>query len=350
MKKPVKLQVSLCLPAILLLAMAACSSGGESGSSTTVVTLASSPPGGMWYVVGGVLTDLITDSVPQVRAIAEVTSGAVENVRLVGTGQSDMGFTIVKLARQGFRGDPPFNQAFPDLRMLYASVEVGRLHMMVLKDSPLQDICEVKGLQVAVGPAGHGSIPNLGEIFSAGCGFSFEDITPVYLPYGQSLTILGDERVDAAVLYVSPPVAAISEFGAVHDYRILPVSQQVRDKVVAAFPYYIDIVVPADAYQQLTEDVPTVGTANGVVANANLPDEVVYQIIKATFENLDVLRRSHPTLENFGLDNAAEGGLIPYHPGAIRYYREQGVWTETEGSLSSPQEAGEAASTGNPSE
>ena len=63
-------------------------------------------------MVGGVLTDLITDTVPQVRAISEVTSGAVENARLVGSGQSDMGFTIVKIARQAFRGEPPFNQAF----------------------------------------------------------------------------------------------------------------------------------------------------------------------------------------------------------------------------------------------
>jgi TRAP transporter TAXI family solute receptor len=349
MSNPVKLRAFLFLLSILLLGTAACSSGEESGSSTTVVTLASSPPGGMWYIVGGVLTDLITDSIPGVRAISEVTSGAVENVRLVGSGQSDMGFTIVKIARQGFRGDPPFTQAFPDLRMLYASVEVGRLHMVVLKNSPLEDICDVKGLQVAVGPSGHGSIPNLREIFSAGCGFSFDDISPVYLPYGQSLTTLGDERVDVAVLYVSPPVAAISEFGAVHEYRILPVSQEVRDKIVAAFPYYIDIEVPSNAYQQLTEDVPTVGTANGVVANANVPNEVMYQIIKATFENLDVLRRAHPTLENFGLENAAQGGLIPYHEGAIRYYREQGVWTEPEES-SSPPEEGESADTGNSSE
>lgn len=349
MNNRVKLRAFLSLLLILPLGAAACSSGEESGSPTTVVTLASSPPGGMWYVVGGVLTDLITDSVPHLRAISEVTSGAVENVRLVGTGQSDMGFTIVKLARQGFRGEPPFHQAFPDLRMLYASVEVGRLHMLVLEDSPLEDICDVKGLQVAVGPSGHGSIPNLQEIFSAGCGFSFEDISPVYLPYGQSLTTLGDARVDAAVLYVSPPVAAISEFGAVHDYRILPVSQEVRDKIVAAFPYYIDIEVPSDAYQQLTENVPTVGTANGVVANANVPDDIIYQIIKATFENLDVLRRAHPTLENFGLENAAIGGLIPYHEGAIRYYREQGVWPEPE-ETSSPQPEGESADTGNPSE
>ncbi len=341
--------MSLSLLLILVLGLAGCSSGEDSGSSPTVVTLASSPPGGMWYVVGGVLTDLITDTVPEVRAIAEVTSGAVENARLVGSGQSDMGFTIVKIARQAFRGEPPFNQPFPDLRMLYASVEVGRLHMVVLKDSPLENICDVKGLQVAVGPSGHGSIPNLGEIFSSGCGFSFEDISPVYLPYGQSLTTLGDNRVDAAVLYVSPPVAAISEFGAIHDYRILPVPQEVRDKIVAAYPYYVDIVVPGDAYQQLAEDVPTVGTANGVVANANVPDDVMYQIIKATFENLDVLRRSHPTLEAFGLENAAEGGLIPYHEGAIRYYREQGVWVEPEES-SSPQEEGDAASAGNPSE
>ncbi|MEE8349014.1 MAG: TAXI family TRAP transporter solute-binding subunit [Acidobacteriota bacterium] len=348
MKNPVRLGVSLSLLLVLVLGAVSCSSGENSGGSTTVVTLASSPPGGMWYVVGGVLTDLITDSAPQMRAIAEVTSGAVENTRLVGTGQSDMGFTIVKLAQQGFRGEPPFDQPFPDLRMLYASVEVGRLHMVVLKESPLKDICGVKGLQVAVGPAGHGSIPNLREIFSAGCGFSFEDISPVYLPYGQSLTSLGDRRVDVAVLYVSPPVAAISEFGAVHDYRILPVSQEAREKVLGAYSYYLDVVVPADAYQQVTEEIPTVGTANGVVANANVPDEVIYQVIKATFENLDVLRRSHPTLENFGLENAATGGLIPYHEGAIRYYREQGVWPEPE--EVSPEGAGEDASTGTASE
>jgi TRAP transporter TAXI family solute receptor len=348
MKKTITLLISLTLLSIFILGTVACSTGEESGSSTTVITLASSPPGGMWYVVGGVLTDLITDSVPQLRAIAEVTSGAVENVRLVGTGQSDMGFTIVKIARQGFQGDPPFDQAFSDLRMLYSSVEIGRLHMVVRDDSPLNDICDVKGLQVAVGPSGHGSIPNLREIFSSGCGFSFEDISPVYLPYGQSLTTLGDERVDVAVLYVSPPVAAISEFGAVHDYRLLPVSQEVREKILASYPYYIDVVIPADAYQQVLEDVSTVGTANGVVANANVPDEVIYQVIKATFENLDVLRRAHPTLENFRLENAAHGGLIPYHEGAIRYYREQGVWTEPE--ESSPQDAGEEASTGNPSE
>lgn len=319
---------SLKCGALLLLLMGILACSGEEGNRSTVVTLASSPPGGMWYVVGGVLTDMITDSVPKLRAISEVTSGAVENVRLVGTGQSDMGFAIVKLARQGFRGDPPFHQAFPDLRMLYASVEVGRLHMIVLKNSPLKDICDVKGYRVAVGPSGHGSIPNLREIFSSGCNFSFDDITPVYLPYGQSLTTLGDKRVDAAVLYVSPPVAAISEFGARHDYRILPVSQEVRDQIINAFPYYVNITVPADAYQQLTEDIPTVGTANGVVVNANLPSDIVYQVIKATFENLDVLRRSHPTLETFSVDNASKGGLIPYHEGAIRYYKEQGVWTE----------------------
>lgn len=281
-------------------------------------------------MIGGTLASIINEAVPDVQAVAEVSGGAEENVRLVGTGQSNLGFVISKTALQGYQGEPPFSQAFPTLRMLLSNLDIGRINVVVLEGSPLADICSLKGRRVGVGPSGHGSLANLREIFGAGCGFSFDDITPIYLPYDQALSALGDGRLDAAVLYVSPPIPAISEFGATRAFRLLPLTEAARDAVVAKYPYYLKTLIPAGAYTGVTADVPVVGTSNGLMVSADLSEELVYQITKATFENLERFRGSYPTIAGFTLEVAPQGGLIPYHDGAIRYYRERGVWPEAE--------------------
>jgi hypothetical protein len=313
---------------VVLLIVCAATCGG-SGESRRVLNIVTAPPGGAWYVMGGVLASIINDAVAGVQANAETSGGAEENVRLVGTGQADLGFVIVKTALQGYNGEPPFKQPLTDLRMLFANLEIGRMHVVVLDGSPLEELCDLEGQRVAVGPSGNGSLGNLREIFSAGCGFTFDDVTPIYLPYDQSLSALGDRRLDAAVLYITPPVAALSEFGAMHRYRLLPVSEPVRDRVVEAHPYYLKTTIAAGNYAGLKVDVPVLGTANGVMVNVNVPDETVYRIVKATFQHLDRLHNSYPALADFNPEVAARAGLIPFHDGAIRYYREQGVWPDS---------------------
>ena len=316
---------SLSRLSVALVAVAAAACGRDSGS-TRVLNIVTAPPGGGWYVMGGALASVINDAVPGVQAVAEVSGGAEENVRLVGTGQSTLGFVISKTALQGYQGQAPFAQPFTGLRMLLGNLDIGQIHVVVLGDSPLDDICDLNGRRVGVGPTGHGGLGNLREIFSAGCSFTFDDITPAYLPYDQALSAVGDGRLDAAVLYISPPIPAVAEFGATRRYRLLPLTEASRDAIVARYPYYLKTVIPARAYSVLTRDVPVVGTSNGLMVTADLPEDLVYQITKATFENIDRLRSSYPTLASFSLEVAPKGGLIPYHDGAIRYYRERGVW------------------------
>jgi TRAP transporter TAXI family solute receptor len=313
--------------AALILVAAAC---GRDSGSTRVVNIVTAPPGGSWYVIGGTLAGIINDAVPGVQAVAEVSGGAEENVRLVGTGQSNLGFVISKTALQGYQGQPPFSQPFPNLRMVLSNLDIGRINVVVLEGSPLGDVCALKGRRVGVGPSGHGSLANLREIFSAGCGFTFDDITPIYLPYDQALSALGDGRLDAAVLYVSPPIPAISEFGATHKFRLLPLTDAAREAVVAKYPYYLMTTIPAGAYAGVAAAVPVVGTSNGLMVSADLSADLVYQITKATFDHLERFRGSYPTIAGFTLEIAPKGGLIPYHDGAIRYYRERGVWPEPE--------------------
>jgi TRAP transporter TAXI family solute receptor len=134
--------------------------------------------------------------------------------------------------------------------------------------------------------------------------------------------------VDPAILYISPPVASIAEFGASRDYRLLPLNDAARNAVIKQYPYYQPIDIPAGVYSKVTYDTPVVGTANGVMVNANIPEELAYQIVKATFDNIERVRASYPTLANFSLEKAAQGGLIPFHDGAIRFYRERQVWKD----------------------
>jgi TRAP transporter TAXI family solute receptor len=313
--------------AALLVLVAAC---GRDSGSTRVINIVTAPPGGSWYVMGGALASIINDAVPGVRAVAEVSGGAEENVRLVGTGQSNLGFVINKTALQGFQGQAPFSQPFAKLRMLLGNLDIGRVHVIALHTSSLDDLCDLKGRRVGVGPSGHGSLANLREIFSAGCSFTFDDITPVYLPYDQALTALGDGRLDASIIYVSPPIPAIAEFAASRAFKLLPMTEAARDAVTARYGYYLKTEIPAKAYKGLEQAVPVVGTSNGLMVSADLPEELVYQITRATFDNIDRVRSSYPTVANFSLDVAPKDGLIPYHDGAIRYYRERGVWPRTE--------------------
>ena len=130
----------------LVLGLLGCGGGSSDQPSRRMLSIATAPPGGGWYVMGGVLSSLINDAVPNVQTIPESTGGAEENVRIVGSGQADLGFVIIKTALQGYRGEAPFSQSFSDLRMLFANLEVGRIHTVVTEESPLQDICELIGI------------------------------------------------------------------------------------------------------------------------------------------------------------------------------------------------------------
>jgi TRAP transporter TAXI family solute receptor len=292
-----------------------------------VISIGTAPAGGAWYGIGGALADIITKNVAGVTAVAEVTGAAIENVKLLGTKKIEMGFTISDIAKRGYDGKPPFTEKYPNIRTFVSSIQKGSLQIVALKGSGLEHVSDLKGKRVAVGPSGHGSLKNLQEIFGV-LGFTFDDIKPVYLPYDQSLTALGDKKVDAAVIYAAPPAPAIKEFGVTHEITLLALTEQNRKKVVEKYPNYVPDSIPKGVYRGIENDVPTVSSVNLIMIRAALDDELVYKITKALFDNIDRFRMSHPSAKGFSLKVATKGSLVPFHPGAIRYYKEQGVWSE----------------------
>lgn len=290
-----------------------------------VISIGTAPPGGAWYGIGGALADIITSEVEGVKAIAEVTGAAIENVKLMGTKKIDIGFTINDIAKAGYEGEAPFKEKYPNLRTLVSSIQKGSLQVVALKSAGLEYVSDLKGKRVAVGPSGHGSLKNLREIFEV-LGFTFNDIKPVYLPYEQSLTALGDKKVDAAVIYVAPPAPSIKEFAITHEIKLLGLKDEELNLLIKKYPNYIPDKLPKTLYKGMEKDLLTVSTANVILVDAGLSEEIVYKITLAIFKNIEKIQASHPSAKGFNLQVATKGASVPFHPGAIRYFKEQGVW------------------------
>jgi TRAP transporter TAXI family solute receptor len=290
---------------------------------TTFLNIASGPLGGSWHPIGGAMGQVINKYVEGVRVNVESTGGGVENVRLLGSEQVDIALTIAATALDGYRGAPPYQRAYSNLRTLVPSFGLGYLQMVVPEESSLEWVDEIRGHRVAVGPAGHGSIPRQREIYEE-IGMSFEDFTPIYLPYLESLQALGDGRIDVSIVYNAPPASSITQFGVINGFRLLSLHEQHRKALAQEYPYFLPITIPKSVYG-LGQDTLTVATANAVLVRESLPDELVYQITRALFEHLNDLRAAHPSMQSFEPQMAVLGQVLPLHPGAQRYFQEMGL-------------------------
>ncbi|MCZ6768382.1 MAG: TAXI family TRAP transporter solute-binding subunit [Acidobacteria bacterium] len=296
---------------------------GACEQKETLLSLAAGTTEGTWHPIGGAIGRIINLHVAGIRVNVESTGGGVENVRLLGTNQADIGLCIAATALNGYQGTYPYNQSFANLRTLISSFQLGLLQVAVLEASPLESVEDIHGQRIAVGPAGHGSIPRQQEIYEE-MGISFESFTPIYLPFRDALQALGDRRLDAAVVYQSPPAPSLIEFGVTNPFRLLPVSQQYRERLTGKYPYFVSTVISRQSYH-LSQDVPTIATANVILVREEIPEETVYQITRAILEHVDEFRSAHPSIQEFQPEMAVLGQVVPYHPGAERYFREVGL-------------------------
>ncbi len=317
MKFMKRLVLKVVIAAVAMSLLGACERQEE------LLSIAAGTDSGTWHPIGGAIGNLINRNIAGVRVNVEATEGGVENVRLLGTNQADIGLCIAATALNGYRGTSPYRQSFSNLRTLISSFQLGYLHLAVLEESTLQSMDEIQGQRIAIGPSGHGSIPRQREIYQE-MGISFEDFTPIYLPFRDALQSLGDGRLDAAVLYQALPAPSLIEFGVIHDYRLLPVEPEYRERIVNRYPYFVPAAIPGEPYG-LSEDVSTIATANVILVREEIPEEIVYQITRTLLEHVGEFRSAHPSIKDFTPEMAVLGNVVPYHLGAERYFREIGL-------------------------
>lgn len=285
------------------------------------LTIGTAASGGAYYPIGISMADIITNEL-DIQTTAQVTGGAVENNKLIENKEIDIAITQSSMAYAAYHGMEPYKQNSESVNILFNGLSKGIFHVVVMNNSGINAMSDLKGKKVVMGPAGGGAINTAKDVWGE-YGFGIDDIKATYISYSDGISSLKDGNVDAVVVQSAAPAAAIKELAATtNDFKILSIEEDKKKNILEKYPYYAEIKLDKELYDT-SEEAATIYVTNMAVVNKDLPDELVYEITKVLFKNIEKIRESHPAAKGIALENAAKNLPIPMHPGAEKYFKEK---------------------------
>ena len=274
--------------------------------------------GGAYYPLGQGLASLVTRHAEGISMVPIVTRGALENPRLVSGGELEMALTNADLAYYAHRGEGPYEAPLDILAAgaLHPSI----LHLIARAGGSVSNFADLRGKQVAIGPAG-GPTVTLTSLLLEAHGMSLDDIVPSFLSYSDGFTQLGDANVDAAFALAGFPTAAVMQTRVTQELAFIHVEPTVIARLLARNPYYYQVDLPAQVYD--TETGSTVlSIPNILIVRGSESDDAVFKVVESIYDHIAELRESIAIAEQ--IDVAKSVNLpIPLHPGAARYFADQ---------------------------
>jgi TRAP transporter TAXI family solute receptor len=319
------------LVAGVALALAACGVASDrEGGATRRLSIATGGTGGVFYPYGGGIARVLSEDLPNSEVTAEVTAASVDNLKFLRQGTSDIAFTMADIASDAVAGRDAF-AGFGEvparaLAMLYPSYT----HLVTLAGSGIARVADLRGRVVSTGSPGAGTTVLAERILAAAGLDPARDIRVHNLGVAQSVDALKDGKLDAFFWNGGLPTAAILDL--VNTQGVTPVILPLDELIPAlnakwGAGTYHRALIPQATYQ-LAADVPVVAVANLLVVSATMTDDLAYDITRILFDRQSTLATIHPQARELSVDRAHADASIPFHPGAIRYYRERGVWKE----------------------
>jgi hypothetical protein len=290
------------------------------------LTLASGSPGGAYYPLGGGMSVVIQKTVEGFRCASESTGASVENSRLVGNGDSDMGMVMGSVGYNAAEGKKPFEKKY-DIVSLFQMYPAPQ-HLVTTAQSGIKKIADLKGKRVSIDVPGSGC-STMSKIILEEAGFNLEkDLKIANLSQTESVQALKDGVIDATFFNFAYPGSAVMDLSATRDIVLVPIEQKLADQILKKHPYYVKIVIPGKTYAKVDHDVLCLGDSNVMIANKKMKDDVAYKIVKAIYTNVNegqwALKNVHPIAAQLTPQNAVNSPL-PFHPGAAKYFREIGA-------------------------
>ena len=321
--RPVYLLV-LCLA----LGAAACGGGAPAeDGGRRFLSLGTAPPGGAFFVVGGALAEVLNvDATGGWTTTAEATSGSQENIRRLASGELDFALSNSAITYFGVRGTEGWDQAYPVRTVMTLAPNIALF--LARADSGLASIADLRGERVMIGPAGAGFEYFVAPLLGAH-GLTYDDLTAVNATQSAAVDMLADGSVAAAFIGRAVPTASITQATASMDVRFVPFDPQAMDELTAAYVFFNPATIPADTYRGQDADIATldVGSMHLITA-AGQDEQLVYEVTRTLYENRAAVLARHAAGAAINPANVVRDTGTAFHPGAIRYYREIGIWPE----------------------
>lgn len=328
----VALLVAACAPAAPAAPAAEAPAAGEEAAApapsgeTVRQSFGGGPVGGAFQVFANAMSLIMTDADPNLDIAAEGTGGSAENLRSVNSGDIQYGIVYsgdIYLGREGLLADDPVKYA--DVRPV-AALYGGVIHLVVTENSGIESVADLAGKRIAPGNAGSGAALSA-ERYLKHLGL-WDNMNIEYLGYSQAASAMGDGQLDGFWILAAFPNASVTEATTMSPIKLLDTyNPGVEAGFFDAYPFYAQRDLLGGYYDGVPDNVPSFQDTAIWVAHKDVPDELVYNALKAVFsdEGLERMREAHPAAAEMTIESGLVGIPVALHPGAYKFWQEQGV-------------------------
>jgi TRAP transporter TAXI family solute receptor len=291
------------------------------------ISIGTADTGGVYYIYGGGIAKVISANIPNTQATAEVTPGAVDNVKMLANQSIDFAFTKSDIAAEAIKGIGPFASTgkFPAraIAVLYADIA----HVVVVS-SGIDKLEDMKGKRISTSAPGSGHEMVANKLLEAAGVDPVKDLRRERVSLSESANAFKDRKIDGFFFATGLPAASMLDLNATPglNFKILNVQSYLKTIVSKHGRVYNEDVIPKGTYSKLESDVKTISVPVIFVTSEGMDEKLVYNITKVMFEKKADLVAVHKEARKLELKSAIALAEVPFHSGAIKYYRERGVW------------------------
>ncbi len=286
------------------------------------INIATGGTAGTYFPLGGAVADILNKNIPGANASAQSTGASVANINLLQQGKVDLAFVQNDIAYYAANGVEMFKDKKVAGLKGIATLYPETIQIVALDKSGITSLDQIKGKRVAVGAAGSGTEANARQILEA-YGITYKDISVQYLSFGEASSALKDGNVDVAFVTAGHPTAAIQDIATQNKVILIPVDAAKADALIAKYPFYTKVNIPAKTYTNQDADVSAVAVRCMLVVSEKMDAQLGYDITKAIFSNLDRLKAAHAVAAVVSKATANDGMSIPLNAGAEKFFKEK---------------------------
>ena len=292
--------------------------------------------GGTYFPIGGLIANAISNppggrdcdkggscGVPGLVAIAVSTNASVANVNAIQAGQLDAGLAGAQTIVQSYNGEGKFVGNKKDKIRVIGNLYPEDMHLVLPKGVTLGSLKDLNGKEVGIAQAGSGTQVSVKMILD---NYGIK-VNEAELNNTQSAQRIADGQLDAYFYAMGTPSSALVQLGATKGFELYKWTEAEQKQVNKIIPFYVDSLIPAGTYENINYDVPTVAVNGQLVTSSDQPADLVYEVTKALWNDntRKMLDNGHAKGKVIRKETALKGVLIPLHPGAERYYKEEGM-------------------------
>jgi len=298
-------------------------------ADTSRISITTGGTGGVYYPLGGGMANILSKYVPGLQATAEVTGGSVDNLKLIGTGKSEVGFSMVDSAWDAAHGLDKFKDQKVNVRTLMV-LYPNRMQVVTVEGTGIEKLSDIRGKRVSTGSPGSGvEVVTLRVLEAMGLDPK-KDIKQERLGASESANAIKDRKIDAFFWIGGVPTAALTDLAATPGVKmkLLDLAQYADAMNKKYGPLYAQGTIPAKSYPGQDKPVEIIDVWNILVTDDKMSGAMAYNIVKTLFEKKADLVAVHKEAEHIDLKNQTVGSPVPFHPGAKKYLEEHGIKVE----------------------